>query len=190
MCPDGGPALLGDEGSTSEERLLKVMAWNLGHRIQPKAIPATLPEIFAELDVDTVLLNEFVDAPDRAAFRAGLVAAGYPNQLVSYAPGRHNQVFVASRCPLVAGDLAGPRKDGPSQAGFLHVRFADTRLELVGMRAPAYKTTADKVDYWGQCSQRFSNRLSRGRSRSRVTSTAIRFASRVVSTLPRSSSLP
>ncbi len=68
------------------------MAWNLGHRIRPKAIPAELPELFATLDVDTMLLNEFVEAPDRDGFRAGLVAAGYANQPVSFTPARHNQI--------------------------------------------------------------------------------------------------
>jgi len=129
---------------------VRVVSWNLNHRIREKPIPPTLGELFASMQADVVLLNEFVDGPTRATFRESLRSAGFPYQQVSHAPARHNQVFAASRCPFSPGDLEPPSLDGPAIAGFLHIRFDAAPIELVGLRAPAYERATDKHAYWAQ----------------------------------------
>ena len=129
---------------------MRVLAWNVNHRIREKAIPDDLAELFCSLHADVVLLNEFVDGPTRAPFRDSLRNLGYHHQLVSFTPARHNQVFAAARLPFSHGDLAPPAFDGSAVSNFLHLRFDDVEVELVGLRAPWYKTAADRRAYWEQ----------------------------------------
>lgn len=129
---------------------MKVLTWNLNHRIRQKAIPDGLGELFSGLNADVVLLNEFVDGPTRAPFRESLRSAGYGHQLVSSTPVRHNQVFAAARQPLSLGDLDPPSMDGSARSNFLHIRFEHTPVQLVGFRAPAYETATERRAYWAQ----------------------------------------
>jgi len=129
---------------------MKVISWNLNHRINEKAIPADIGEIFVGLGADTVLLNEFVDGESRGPFRESLKRAGYLHQAVSPTPARHNQVFAASRFAFLAGDIQPPQLDSSAMSNFLHIRFPDFPVELVGMRAPAYLKAAERNEYWTQ----------------------------------------
>jgi endonuclease/exonuclease/phosphatase family metal-dependent hydrolase/GNAT superfamily N-acetyltransferase len=129
---------------------LSVLSWNVGHRITRKPIPSALGEALISLGADVLFLNEFVDGgPDRDALREQLRDAGYLYFATSTAPPRHNQVFAASRLPIEIGDINAPTQpDSHAQTNFLHIRLPGSDLDLIGLRAPAYKSAAERRAYW------------------------------------------
>lgn len=139
-----------DGQQRSDVRQISVVSWNVGHRITRKAIPVSMAEALVDLDADVVFLNEFVDgAPDRDRLRHQLREAGYDYFAISDAPPRHNQIFAASRLPIAVGDIAAPSMpDSHAETNFLHIRLADSDIELIGMRAPAYKSANERREYW------------------------------------------
>ena len=76
---------------------MKIIAWNLAHQIREKPIPDYMVEVVRDLEADTVLFNEYVDADSREPFKAAMRDAGYEFQAVSPSPAKHNQIFAASR---------------------------------------------------------------------------------------------
>jgi hypothetical protein len=80
-------------------------------------------------------------------FRESLRSAGYLHQLVSLAPSVQNQIFAAARQPIFIGDVKAPTFDDAATSNFLHIRFEDTAIELVGLRVPAYVTAAERKAY-------------------------------------------
>ena len=126
---------------------MKVLAWNLGHQVREKKNLDGLADLFSSLNIDTLLLNEFVDGPSRDTFRTSLTLAGYRYQLVSETPARHNQVFAASRTSFSLGDIQPPTFDGSAISNFLHIQFDTVPIELVGLRVPAYAKAADRRAY-------------------------------------------
>lgn len=140
----------GGGSETASVTQIRVATWNVGHRITRKPIPPEMGEALIALDADVVFLNEFVDgAPDRDRLRDQLRAAGYSYFAISDAPPRHNQVFAASRFPIDVGDIAAPTEpDSHAETNFLHILLPDSDIELIGLRAPAYKSAAERREYW------------------------------------------
>lgn len=129
---------------------ITVAAWNVGHRARRKAIPDELAAALESLDCDVLVLTEFVDgAPDRDRLRERLGMAGYHHLHLTDPLPVHNQVFVASRLPFEAGDIAPPTTDTHASSNFLHLSLKDSEFELIGLRAPDYKG-AVKSAYWGE----------------------------------------
>lgn len=131
---------------------MNVIAWNLAHQIRLKPIPDYLVEVIRDLDADTLLFNEYVDGDIRAPFKEQLRREGFEHQAISPAPGRLNQILAASRFPFVVGDIAPPQFDGSAISNFLHIRFPELGVEMVGLRAPAYVKAADRHAYWAELS--------------------------------------
>jgi len=117
---------------------MRAAAWNLGHQTYLKPIRDEIVRVLVALDVDAVAFNEFVDGPGRGQFRADLDDAGFGYQIVSLTPSKHNQVLVASRTRIWAGDIRPPQLDGSAVSNFQHVVLPDHGLELVGLRVPYY----------------------------------------------------
>jgi endonuclease/exonuclease/phosphatase family metal-dependent hydrolase len=129
--------------------LVTVAAWNVGHRTTRKHIPEELGAALEHLGTDVIFLTEFVEEGfGRDALLKRLDAAGYEHVHMTKRLPRHNQVFIASRLPFDIGDIAAPAMDSHATANFLHVRMHDRAIELIGIRAPAYKTGAEKHSYW------------------------------------------
>jgi len=129
---------------------MKVIAWNLAHQVRKRPVPDYLVDVIEDLEADTVLFNEYVDDASREPFKEAMRRAGFKWQAVSPTPARHNQIFAASRYRFEVGDLKPPQFDGSAISNFLHLKFVDSPIEMVGMRAPAYKKAADKHAYWGE----------------------------------------
>jgi hypothetical protein len=129
---------------------MKVIAWNLAHQVRKRPIPDYLVDVILDLEADTVLFNEYIDHEIREPFKKAMREAGYEWQAVSPTPAVHNQIFAASRFPFQVGDLEPPRFDGSAISNFLHLKFADFPVEMVGLRAPAYEKAADKHAYWAE----------------------------------------
>jgi len=65
---------------------------------------------------------------------------GLTHRQVTTRVGRSNQVLVAAREPIEAGGLAAPDDIAESlPPNFLHVRLAETGMDLVAFRMPAYE---------------------------------------------------
>lgn len=135
---------------------MRSLAWNVNKR----KLGQRHLEVFRALDVDTILLNEFVDGKFRPEFTDDLREAGYGFQAMSEGvPGvRAPRIFAASRQRFEVGDLAAPEVDVWSTCNFLHIRFE--LLEMVGIRVPCYerskKSEAVKIpDYWRRLGELF-----------------------------------
>jgi len=75
------------------------------------------------------------------------------HQAISATPARHNQIFAASKHAFEVGDLRPPQFDGSAISNFLHLKFTDFPVEMVGLRAPAYEKAADRKAYWAELGQ-------------------------------------
>jgi Endonuclease/Exonuclease/phosphatase family len=140
---------------------MKILSWNLNHRIQMKKIPNAVISIIAEISPDLVVLNEFVDGAERDAFKYRLEEIGFPYISVSKKTNRQNQVLIASKAKHEDGDLKPPSYDDSSMTNFLHVLLPRFDIEIVGLRAPAYKKNQELELYWSQLLEIISSTVSR-----------------------------
>lgn len=129
------------------------VAWNLAHQVKVRPIPEDLVEVILATGAETVLFNEYVDAPSREPFKAAMRESGFRWQAVSETPARHNQIYAASKHAFEVGDLKPPQFDGSAISNFLHLKFAHFPFEVVGLRAPAYEKAADRKAYWAELGQ-------------------------------------
>lgn len=130
---------------------VKVAAWNVGHRTALKPVPPEFCDALALIRADVLFLTEFVDEGEgREQLRKSLDAAGYRYVQTTARLPRHNQVLVASQLAFDIGDIAPPTKDSHATANFVHLRLRDSEMELIGIRAPAYKTGVEKSSYWSE----------------------------------------
>lgn len=127
---------------------MHIISWNLNHRTIEKPIRSEMIEFFRQFRPDALILNEYVDGPTRDNFKSELLALGYEFQLLSPSIGKNNQIFIASKLRITIGDLSAPPLDEASITNFLHVKFNDCGLEIVGFRAPAYSLGLEKKNYW------------------------------------------
>ena len=88
---------------------IHLAAWNVNHRGGQKTIPATVLHAIATLDVDVLVLTEFVDGPHHTAFRDALQDIGFNDIAVSVRAPHQNQVLIAARTPMASdGLIAAP----------------------------------------------------------------------------------
>lgn len=113
-----------------------------------KRIPDHVLTVIDELSPDLVTLNEYVDGDERTPFKKGLREIGFPHISVSQKYKRQNQVLIASKTEHKRGDLRPPLYDEAAISNFLHVIVPTFAIEVVGLRAPAYKRTQDQKIYW------------------------------------------
>jgi exonuclease III len=128
---------------------MKLVAWNLGHQTQERAIKLRFIEAVEKLRPDVITLNEYVHGDTRKPLLEALAHLGLGHVQVSSRVNTNNQVLVASRHTLHVGELLGPTTaDGGGESNFLHVKLATLNLEIVGVRVPAYETNPILHDYW------------------------------------------
>ena len=139
---------------------MKILSWNLGHQTREKPLAVGLIDAIEWLNPDVLVLNEFVDGPTRQTLYYGLERLGLSSRLLSERMGRHNQVLIASRRPLVPGSMRGPDiPGGAGESNFLHVHLDG--LELVGVRVPAYKSSVERHAYWTMLSEQITETADR-----------------------------
>jgi exonuclease III len=130
---------------------LHLATWNLNHRTSRKAIPPAVIHVIAALDIDVLVLTEFVDGPHTDPFKASLKDIGYDNVAVSVKAPRQNQVLIAARSELADdGLLPLPGHTEAATTNWLHRRLPALKLEIVGFRAPHYLDADDRLGYWNQ----------------------------------------
>jgi len=121
---------------------MRIATWNVNHRAVRKTIPDTIAPAIISTDADVLVFTEFVHCDikeDRQAFYGQLKDAGYIYHLLSDNTPKENHILIASRKPIVKGDLLPPTTIHSSVASnFLHVKYEDTATEIIGMRVPDY----------------------------------------------------
>ncbi|MCF8069119.1 MAG: endonuclease/exonuclease/phosphatase family protein [Desulfobacterales bacterium] len=127
---------------------MKIMSWNLNHRIQMKKIPPGVISVIGYIDPDLIALNEYVDGNERSSFKEELKKLGFKYISVSQKIKRQNQILIASKGHHKKGDISPPNYDESAITNFLHIIFSEQNLEVVGLRPPAYKKPAELKDYW------------------------------------------
>ena len=126
---------------------MKIAAWNLNHRTNPKPVPDGVEKVVRHLAPDVLVLTEYVDSKASAAFRDSLAGMRLSHVSVTAKRDVHNQVLVATRFCHEVGRLRSP-VDSHAQANFLSISFLETDETIVGLRVPAYKTAVDVKAYW------------------------------------------
>ena len=130
---------------------MKLAAWNLNHKASGRKLKAGIAEAARKLDLDVLILTEYVHGNSRAPLTEALESMGLRHIRFSERLNLNNQVLIASRSPLELGDLSGPNMhDLGGVCNFLHVRLPDVGVEVVGLRAPAYESSPELRDYWTQ----------------------------------------
>ena len=128
---------------------MRLLSWNVNHRINEKPIPAQMADALLSLDPDVVILNEYVPGPSRSKFLQELSDGGLGHQLESQYVPRMNHVLIASRSPLERGDIVGPDIDPYIPPGLLHVVMPEHDLHVIGLRIPDFsRKLAIKRAYW------------------------------------------
>lgn len=125
---------------------MRILSWNLGHQTRERPIPSALVTVVKALKADVLVLNEYVHAESRLKMIAELHTIGLTAHNLSKHIFRQNQVLIASRSSQSIGDLNAPATTDAARANFLHVILED--IEIVGMRAPMFKTAALREKYW------------------------------------------
>ena len=130
---------------------LHLATWNLNHRTGRKSIPPAVIHAIAALDIDVLVLTEFVDGSHADAFKASLKDIGFSSIAVSVKAPRQNQVLMAARTELADdGLLPLPGHTESATTNWLHRRLPALKLEIVGFRAPLYLAADDRLGYWSQ----------------------------------------
>ena len=137
---------------------MRLLTWNVNHRIQEKAIPPQMAEAIDSLKPDVVVLTEFVDGISREIFKSELNSLGF-NYKISDGPKGQNHVLIASRTPLVDGDIHVPPSEPavpPNEpliplafpSNVLHVKVPDKDFEILGLRVPMPLKSANRQACW------------------------------------------
>ena len=117
---------------------MKIVAWNINHRIREKIIPDQMTEAIASLGPDVIVLTEYVHGPSRNDFLARLAYHGFCNWLVSECRKRENHVLIAARTAIEPGPIRAPEIAPSVPSNALHVRLPDEGVEILGLRVPDY----------------------------------------------------
>ena len=129
---------------------MKIITWNLNHRTIEKPIPEGVLVFITDSNPDVIVLTEFVDGKSREYFKETLAELGYSYQLLSSKVGKQNQVFIASKFEFAKGVSVAPNITSPAETNYLHVFLPRQELNIIGFRAPSYKTSKERKAYWKQ----------------------------------------
>ena len=138
---------------------MKLLTWNVNHRIHEKVIPHLMAEAIDSLKPDIIVLTEFVDGPSRKSFFSELKSFGFSDKRVSKESEGQNQVLIASRTPLVDGAIQMPRTPSVSASdeelipeafpsNILHVHVPDKGFEILGLRVPMPLKSLNRRACW------------------------------------------
>lgn len=128
---------------------MNLLAWNVNHRTCKKKIPPEMGDAIAAVAPDIISLTEYVSGPSHERFIADLASTGLVHTVISTVTPRQNSVLIASRTPLLLGEIQGPPICPSLPSNVLHVVVPNLDLEVSGLRVPDYsKTPALRRDCW------------------------------------------
>lgn len=117
---------------------MRILAWNVNHRARRKAIPRGLGEAIGALAPDLVALTEYVPSASHEDFTDILGTIGLAHIRISADVPKENRVLIASRWPLVEGNIHAPAIAPSVPSNALHVRVPERGIDLLGLRIPDY----------------------------------------------------
>jgi endonuclease/exonuclease/phosphatase family metal-dependent hydrolase len=137
---------------------MKLLTWNVNHRVNEKTIPPQMAEAIVSLEPDVFVLTEFVDGPSRESFKSDLKLFGFFHK-ISDGPKGQNQILIASRTPLVNGGIHVPQSeqaDPPNEplipvafpSNVMHVKVPDKRFDILGLRVPMPLKSVNRRACW------------------------------------------
>jgi endonuclease/exonuclease/phosphatase family metal-dependent hydrolase len=130
------------------QSVIRVAAWNVGHRTRKKLVPPEVVEAIATLTPDVVVLTEYVVGPSHNGTVATLVSSGLQHVDVTESMARENQVLVACRWAFQRGSLRPPDITSSTVPNLYHLRCSDPDLDLVALRIPMFTRAQDRTAYW------------------------------------------
>ena len=129
--------------------MMKILTWNINHRIHPKKIPPQMAEAIASLSPNIIVLTEYVEGPSHNQFMDDLKSCGFPHHLLSPFGERQNRILIASQSALKEGTIKGPEKIIPAvPCNVLHVIEKDTGIGILGLRMPLPMNSTQKKAWW------------------------------------------
>lgn len=130
----------------------RIAAWNLHHATNERVVPESFYPIIDSLELDVLVLTEYVDGTSRGKFKERLGELGFGAISTSDTIRGQNHVLIASKVghsvPVVP--IRGPQTTEAACTNFLHRSLPDLGLDVVGFRVPDYKPAADRSAYWAE----------------------------------------
>jgi len=115
---------------------MRLVTWNLGHRLDGGHNADDVVTALAALEPDIVILTGRLPGPARRPFLESLAGLGLKHQLAPE-PGRHDShALVASRIELVPGSLEPGATGDPLPPNMLHAYAPTGVLDVLGMTRP------------------------------------------------------
>jgi hypothetical protein len=115
---------------------MRLVTWNLGHRLNGGHAPDNVITALAALEPDIVILTERLPGPARRSFLGSLAGLGLKHHLAPM-PGQHSShVLVASRFELVPGLLKADATHDQLPPNMLHAYTPTGVLDVMGMTSP------------------------------------------------------
>ena len=112
---------------------MRLVTWNLGHRLNGGHAPDNVITALAALEPDIVILTERLPGPARRSFLGSLAGLGLKHQLATK-PGLHSShVLVVSRLELVPGSLKAGATHDHLPPNMLHAYAPTGALDVLGM---------------------------------------------------------
>jgi endonuclease/exonuclease/phosphatase family metal-dependent hydrolase len=128
---------------------MKILTWNINHRISKKKIPREMAEALASLSPDIIVLTEYVEGPSHNQFLADLKSEGFSYWRLSEYKERQNRIFIASRMPLGDGNSKAPTDIIEAvPCNVLHVTIPQIELNVLGLRMPLPMNPQQKKEWW------------------------------------------
>jgi endonuclease/exonuclease/phosphatase family metal-dependent hydrolase len=130
---------------------MKILTWNVAHQTHTaNKNLSEMAEALASLSPDVIVLTEYVPGKLHNKFTSDLKPLGFEWRISQPSPTirRQNQVLIASRTPLAAGDIQAPLISPAFPSNVLHVRVPEKGFEVLGLRVPMPLNPEIRHKYW------------------------------------------
>ncbi|MDO8872608.1 MAG: endonuclease/exonuclease/phosphatase family protein [Methanoregula sp.] len=128
---------------------MKILTWNINHRIGKKKIPIEMADALASLSPDIIVLTEYVQGPSHDRFLNDLKSNGFSYRRLSEFKEQQNRIFIASRMLLKDGDIKAPTDIIEAvRCNALHVTIPQIDLNILGLRMPLPMNAVQKKSWW------------------------------------------
>lgn len=126
---------------------MKLVTWNVGHRKGRKPLVPDLAKALASAKPDVVVITDYLPDVSDKPFTDALAKAGLGHRMTSAQVKAQRQVLIASREPIVAGDIECCGISSATKPNWLHAR-TESGTEIVGFRVPIFTKRGMKQTYW------------------------------------------
>ena len=115
---------------------MRLVTWNLGHRLDGGHTPDDVVTALAALEPDIAILTGSLPGPARRSFLESLAGLGLKHQLAPEPGQPGSDALVASRVELVPGLLESRTTRDPLPPNLLHAYAPTGVLDVLGMTRP------------------------------------------------------